>query len=105
MAPGTMRTAAELEGELGRQVRALRLQLDRTQADVAAEANVSVSALQALEQGAGSSLRTLTQVARALGQTEWLTSFAPAVSVSPMQLLRERRRAEAAAPKRARGSR
>jgi transcriptional regulator with XRE-family HTH domain len=87
---------------VGAQVRDLRLRQNLRQADLARLANVSLSAVQNLEHGAGSSLKTLVQVARALGRADWLESLAPPRTISPMQLLHERRRAEAAQRSRAR---
>ncbi|HTO00098.1 MAG TPA: helix-turn-helix transcriptional regulator [Microthrixaceae bacterium] len=89
------RTIGEWEAEVGRQLRELRLGANRTQEDVASVANVSVSALRSLEQGAGSSLGTLIAVARALGRTDWLEQLAPPVQVSPMEQLKLARKAQA----------
>lgn len=100
--PGATRTAEEWEIELGRQVRELRLRLNRTQQNVAREANISVSTLQNLEYGAGSSLKSFVQVARALGRADWLHGFAPPVTVSPMQMLRDRQSQDATRRLRAR---
>lgn len=92
----------EWEVELGSQVRRLRLRQNRTQGDLAAAANISLSALKTLELGHGSSVRTLIQVVRALGRSEWLAALAlPEPSVSPMQLLRERKKQVASTRKRA----
>jgi transcriptional regulator with XRE-family HTH domain len=96
---------AEIDAEavLGEQVRAVRLRANRTQADVAREAGVSLSALRGLESGAGSSLGTLVAVTRALGRSDWLTQFAPAApSVSPMALLRGEESSSARPRRRAR---
>lgn len=96
------RSSAEWEAELGSQVRALRLRQNRTQSDLAAAANISLSALKTLELGSGSSVRTLVQVVRALDRSDWLTSLAPTEpSISPMQLLRERKKQTASTRKRA----
>lgn len=87
-------TVDEWEQEIGRQVRQLRLRADRTQHEVAREANVSLSTLQSLERGEGSSLKTLIQVARALGRADWLGSLAPPEpAASPMARLREQQQA------------
>ncbi|MFA5775734.1 MAG: helix-turn-helix transcriptional regulator [Ilumatobacteraceae bacterium] len=75
------------ERELGLNVRSMRLHQDRTQLELAEDANISLSALKNLESGRGSALRTLILVARALGRTDWLESFAPPKSlISPMKL-------------------
>ena len=76
-----------LEAALGSQVRSARLRLNRTQADLAGDADVSVGALQNLETGKGASVRTLVKVLRALDRLDWLEALQPEVSVSPMQYL------------------
>lgn len=86
------RTVEEWESDLGDQIRRVRIGRDLDQAGLAALANVSIGAVSNLERGKGSSLRTLISVLRALGRTEWLESLAPAVAVSPMQLLRSKQR-------------
>lgn len=88
----SLRSTEEWEVELGKGVRRLRMQQNRTQRDLAETANVSLSALKSLELGGGSSTRTLILVVRALERTEWLTSLVPpAATISPMKLLRERK--------------
>ncbi len=98
----SIHSTEEWEVELGGQVRRLRLRQNRTQGDLAAAANISLSTLKTLELGHGSSVRTLIQVARALDRSDWLASLAPPEpSVSPMQLLRERKKQVASTRKRA----
>ena len=94
-----MRTE-DWEAAVGGQVRDLRLRSRQRQRDLAHTANVSVAALQRLEAGKGSSLATFVAVLRALDRETWLWQLAPPVSVSPMEALRERRRAEARTLKR-----
>lgn len=86
------RTVGEWERHLGQQVRDLRLRRNITQERLAHLADVSVSTVHSLEAGAGSSLSTLIKVARALDREQWLEQFAPPVTVSPMQLVREQER-------------
>lgn len=94
----------DLEVELGLEIRRMRLRQDRTQRELADDANISMSALKNLETGRGSGVRTLILVARALGRTDWLKSFAPPEpSISPMQMLRQRK--QAASRERQRASR
>lgn len=81
------RSVDEWEAELGDQVRAVRRRAGLTQAELARAANLSVGTLRNLEQGAGSTLATLVAVARALGRSDWLESFAPRVTVSPLAML------------------
>ncbi|MDR0431975.1 MAG: helix-turn-helix domain-containing protein [Bifidobacteriaceae bacterium] len=77
-------TSEEVEGQLGRQFRRLRLDQNRDQAEVAASANISLSALKSLEAGRGSSLRTVIRAARALGRLDWLSELHPEPEVSPI---------------------
>lgn len=79
------KTAAEIEKEIGSQLRARRLRANRTAADVAAEAGVATKTLLNLERGQGSTLMTLVKVLRAVGAEEWLDQLAPpAEVVSPI---------------------
>lgn len=92
---GAARTVEEWERHLGAQARELRRREGKTQAALAREANVSISALHALEHGTGSSLSTVVSVVRALGRTDWLSELAPPVTVSPMALLRQAQKGSA----------
>jgi transcriptional regulator with XRE-family HTH domain len=78
----------EWEVRIGEQVRRARLAADLEQSELAEQADVSVGALRNLERGNGSTVRTLVRVVRALGQEPWLNALAPAVSVSPIDILR-----------------
>ena len=101
--PRPQATTAEWERRLGEDMRRLRLRNRLTQTELADRANVSVSAIKNLEGGKGSSLTTLIRVVRALGRTDWLESLLPPEpGVSPMEILRQRRRAETNAPQRVR---
>ena len=84
-------TIDEWEAVVGEHVRAARIASDLDQTALAAIANVSIGALSNLERGKGSSLKTLIAVARALGRTDWLDALAPAVTISPLQMLRAKK--------------
>jgi transcriptional regulator with XRE-family HTH domain len=88
---GGHRTVEEWEATLGEQVRNARIGRGLDQKRLSELANVSVGAVSALERGTGSSLKTLIAVVRAVERTDWLDSLAPAVSVSPLQVLRAKR--------------
>lgn len=45
---------------------------------------MSVRALRNLESGAGSTVRTLVSVLRALGRHEWLNTVAPVATINPL---------------------
>ncbi len=74
---------------VGDQFRAMRIRADLEQTELATRADVSVGAIKNLENGKGSSLRTLIRVCRALRRTDWLEALAPPVTVSPMDMLRK----------------
>jgi transcriptional regulator with XRE-family HTH domain len=76
------------EQRIGAQVRRARLAAGLDQGELAEQSDVSVGALRSLERGNGSTLRTLVRVARTLGLESWLGSLAPAVAVSPIDVLR-----------------
>jgi len=96
-------TTADWERRLGADLRRLRVQNRLTQAELAERANISGSAIKNLEGGKGSSLTTVVRVVRALGRTDWLESLLPPEpGISPMEILRQRRRAETNTPKRVR---
>jgi transcriptional regulator with XRE-family HTH domain len=86
------RTVEEWEQLIGEQIREERITANLHQSRLAGLANVSVGALSNLERGKGSSLKTVVAVVKALGRTDWLEALAPPVSVSPMQVLRAKRR-------------
>lgn len=89
------RTTEEWEVELGLAVRRVRKQAGLTQQQLARAANVSLSSVQNLERGGGSSLRTLVRVARALGRESWLGGFAPPEpTISPLAVLKASRARE-----------
>jgi transcriptional regulator with XRE-family HTH domain len=90
------RTTPEWLRELGGNVRARRIGAGLTQEELARRAGLGLGALKHLESGAGANLTTLVKVVRALGAEDWLAALAPPPepTVSPMQMLRERRRAD-----------
>ncbi len=93
----------ELERELGRRFRDLRVAKRLTQAELAEQANVSIGALQHLEGGSGSTTTTLAKVLRALGEERWIEALGPApAQFNPLELLETRRREGAANPRRTR---
>ena len=88
-----MRTASELEAELGRSIRARRIAAGLSQAELADRANVSVGALHHLERGKGASTRTLTRALQALGAESWIDQLAPPPpAFNPLDLLKTRTR-------------
>lgn len=86
------RTVNEWERRIGEQFRAVRIAEDIDRATLARQASVSLGALANLENGNGSSLRTIVRVAKALGRTDWLDGLIDMTpAVSPMEVLRAAR--------------
>lgn len=84
-------TTDDIEASLGEQFRALRIAAGLDQAQLADRAGISLGAVKNLEQGRGSTLRSVVRVARALGRDDWFTALAPRVTVSPIDILRNQR--------------
>lgn len=80
----THQTIEELETALGASLKALRLDLNIDQQAVADRAGVSIGALKNLENGRGSTVKTLVAVLRALDRSDWLTTIAPVASINPL---------------------
>ena len=81
-------TPDEWEAELGRHLRELRLRQNLDQRRLAEQAGVALNAVKNLEAGKGATVASLAKVLRALGRADWLGSLAPAVSISPLQMLK-----------------
>ena len=84
----TYLTLDEIESDLGGRLKALRLDRDINQATLAERAAISVSALKSLENGRGSTLRTLVAVLRVLKREDWLKSIAPVATINPLTMTR-----------------
>ncbi len=79
-------TPEEVTADMGRRIRACRLQSNLDQRVVAERAGISRRTLQGLEQGAGSTVETLVRVLKALDRVQALEAFLPEPSVSPIAL-------------------
>lgn len=73
--------------ELGRRIRRTRLNANTTQADLAAQAGISVDTLRNIEAGEGMTLTSLIRVLRAMDALDHLDAVLPDPGPSPMQLL------------------
>jgi transcriptional regulator with XRE-family HTH domain len=80
-------TTPEWAQKIGAQVRAQRLRLNLEQATVAGRAGISVNAVKHLESGQGATVKTLIKVLKVLGRVEWLSTLAPPITISPIQML------------------
>lgn len=83
-----MQASDEWEVELGQQIRALRLRQNLDQQQLAERAGIALNAVKNLERGKGATLRSLIQALRVLNRVDWLRALAPAVSISPVQMLK-----------------
>jgi transcriptional regulator with XRE-family HTH domain len=79
-------TVNEMEADLGAKLKRLRLNKNLDQKTLAARAGVSVRALRNLESGAGTTVKTLLSVLRALGRETWLDTVAPVATINPLTL-------------------
>jgi transcriptional regulator with XRE-family HTH domain len=84
------KTPEEWEFELGQQLRDLRLRQNIDQQRLAAQAGVALNVVKRLENGKGTTVSSMIKILRALGRIEWLNTLAPVVSISPLQMLKER---------------
>ncbi len=84
-------TYMEWEREIGRQLRALRLQKNIDQKRLAEMSGIALNAVKRLESGRGTTLKSLIKVLRSLEREDWLASLMPQISVSPMQMLKNRK--------------
>jgi len=78
----------ELQTELGRRMRQLRLSRNIDQRAAAEKAGVTRASLQNLEAGRGSSLQTLLRILKALNYLEGIEILAPEPTVNPLALLK-----------------
>jgi len=86
-------TVDELKTQLGLELRQLRLRQNLDQRELAARAGVGWNAVKRLEAGKGATVESLVRVLRALGRADWLNTLAPAVSISPLQMVEARTQA------------
>ena len=83
-----MQPSEDWEKEVGKQIRALRIREDLNQQQLADRAGIALNAVKNLENGKGATLRSLVKALRVLGRETWLNTLSPAVSISPMQMLK-----------------
>ena len=84
---------SEWEQQIGDAVRQLRIDAGYDQTALADRANVSRSAVQALEQGKGSRLLTVLAVLRALDRLDVFDAIMPLEGPTPLEALAAARRA------------
>lgn len=84
------KTPPELMDDLGRNLRDIRLRQNIDQRQLAERAAVALNVVKNLEGGKGANLTSFVKVLRALDCEAWLDTLAPKVSISPLQMLKER---------------
>lgn len=84
-----IKTAGELQIELGSRLRQLRLRRNLDQRETAAKAGVSEKAVRNLEAGRGSTVETMLRVMKAIDALDGLQALAPEPRVDPLALLRQ----------------
>lgn len=94
----TIHTPDEWEAKLGEYLRELRLRQNIDQRALASQAGVALNAVKRLESGKGATVTSLVKILRALGRAEWIDTLKPAVSVSPLQMLKARPSRQRASP-------
>jgi transcriptional regulator with XRE-family HTH domain len=82
------KSSHELQTELGRRIRQLRLSRNIDQRAAAEKAGVTRATLQNLEAGRGSSVQTLLRILKALNYLEGIEILAPEPTVNPLALLK-----------------
>jgi transcriptional regulator with XRE-family HTH domain len=90
------KTPEELQFELVRRLQRLRLSRNVDQRTVAEKAGIARAALQNLEAGRGSSVKTLVRTLKALNYLEGIEILAPEPTVNPLALLKTKRLPERA---------
>ena len=95
------KTVEEWESDLGEQMRALRLRANLDQISLAERAGIGLTAVKNVESGKGATLKTLIKMLRVLDRADWLSSLAPPVSISPLQMLKAKPARQRASRRRA----
>lgn len=88
MTDPSFKTPRELQIELGKRLRELRLQRNFDQRTTAEKAGIAEKSLRNLEAGRGSSLETLLRTLKALDFLEGIEMLAPKPTVNPLAMLR-----------------
>ena len=82
------KTDREIANELGRRLRAYRLQRNLGAAEIASRAGLNRNTIVNAETGANPRLETIIKILRVLGRLEAFDAFLPAPSLSPLEVMR-----------------
>ncbi|MDB6095219.1 MAG: transcriptional regulator, family [Verrucomicrobia bacterium] len=83
-----VKSTAELQAELGQALRALRINRQLTQENLAVKAGVSLRSLANLERNGGATLQTLVRALNAMGAAGTISQLVPQPQISPLAMLR-----------------
>ena len=83
-------TNSQIEKELGKRLKRVRLESNLSQAEVATRSGLSRRTITGIENGEGSTLSTLIALLRALKALDSLDNFLPDHGISPMAMMRLR---------------
>jgi transcriptional regulator with XRE-family HTH domain len=72
--------------EIGKLLKRLRLNQNRSQEEIATRAGLDRSTISQMENGRPASMMTFVQVLRAIGKMELLNAFSAEPQISPLQL-------------------
>jgi len=82
------KTDREVVREIGRRIRAYRLQQNQSAAEVASLAGLNRNTVVNAERGANPRMETVVRILRVLGRLDAIESFLPPPGVSPLQLIK-----------------
>ena len=97
------RTDGEIAREIGRRLRAYRLQRNLGTAEVAARAGLNRNTIVNAETGANPRLDTIIKILRVLGRLDAFDAFLPAPSLSPLEVMRSAKKPRQRARRTSRG--
>ena len=86
----TNKTTSELMITLGQNLRDIRLRQNIDQRQLAERAAVALNVIKNLEGGKGATVTSLIKMLRALDREAWLDTLAPQISISPLQMLKQK---------------
>ena len=97
------RTDYEIAGEIGRRLRAYRLQRNLGTVEMAARAGLNRNTIVNAETGANPRLDTVIKILRVLGRLDAFDAFLPAPSLSPLDVMRSAKKPRQRARRTSRG--
>lgn len=83
-----IKTDHEIVEEVGKRLRAYRLQQNLTVQEVSARAGINRNTVINTEAGANPTLKTVVKILRVLERLDGLDAFLPAPGLSPLQLMK-----------------